>query len=229
MSVDARIRQGFTMIDNKLPTVDTVEGYEILDREIRRTTHRRHAIIGAAAAAAVLVATAGGVLLNRGGDGKVEPAPPPAPMPSVVDNGSDAQAPYGNGPLDGTWQTRSLTRADIAATLREAGLNSYAQDYAASFPDGRFRLRMTSYAGNIVLRTVTGTRLQLVNREFLEPGGSTLTIRPGDLHVGKTTYRYTVEADQLTLTFLRTSAPGFGVPGEVRQRALYTTAPFTRS
>ena len=75
MSVDARIREGLTMIDNQLPTVDTVEGYEKLSRDIRRDGRRRAVIAGAAAA--VLVAATGAVVLSRADDGKVEPAPTP--------------------------------------------------------------------------------------------------------------------------------------------------------
>jgi hypothetical protein len=230
MSVDARIRQGLTMIEDKLPAVDTVEGYQELHRDIRRTSQHRRARIGAFAAAAVLVATAGTVLLNRGSNANVEPAPP-APTPTVVDDQSDTtQNPYGQqGPLGGFWQTRLLTRTDIAATLRDAGLTRYAEDYAATFPDGHFRLRLTSYAGNFVLRVKSGTHQEAVDIELFQAEGPRLVIRHSGNH-GMTTYHWTVVGDQLTLTFVRTSAPGYeGFPAEVRQRALYTTASFVRS
>lgn len=76
MSVDARVREGLTMIDKKLPTVDTVEGYENLELEVRRRTHRRRALVGVAAAA-VLVVTTGAMLLNRNNQSSVQPAQSP--------------------------------------------------------------------------------------------------------------------------------------------------------
>jgi hypothetical protein len=73
MSVDTRIRKGLTMIEKSLPTVDTVEGYQNLQREVRRGTWRRRALIGAAAAAVLVVSTCA-VLLNWNGQNNAEPA-----------------------------------------------------------------------------------------------------------------------------------------------------------
>jgi hypothetical protein len=61
MSVDARIREGLTMIDKQLPEIDAVEGRQQLERKVSRHARRRRVII-AAAAAVVLVGTAGVVL-----------------------------------------------------------------------------------------------------------------------------------------------------------------------
>lgn len=112
MSVDARIRQGLTMIEDKLPAVDTVEGYEDLERDIRRDTRRRRVLI-AAAAAAVLIVSAGAVLLNRGGGDEVEPAPPPT-LPDKVayfdDNGGVSFVAQ-----DGTRQTFDAKNVDRLA------------------------------------------------------------------------------------------------------------------
>lgn len=77
MSVDARIREGLTMIEKKLPTLDTVEGYEDLQHEVTRRSRRRRALVGVAAAAA-LVVTTGAVLLNQHHETKLEPAPSPS-------------------------------------------------------------------------------------------------------------------------------------------------------
>ena len=81
MSVDARIREGLTMIDNQLPEVDTLEGYENLERDVRRDSQRRRALIGVAAAA--VLAAGAAVVLNWGGEEKPEPAPAP-PLPNKV-------------------------------------------------------------------------------------------------------------------------------------------------
>jgi len=68
------------MIDKKLPTVDTVAGYEGLQSDVRHDARRRRGWVvaaAAAAAAAVVVATAGAVLVNRTGHEDVVPAKSP--------------------------------------------------------------------------------------------------------------------------------------------------------
>ena len=59
MSLDARIREGLTMIDKTLPEVDARAGLDDLHREIARDTRRRRVAIIAAAAAVLIAAPVG--------------------------------------------------------------------------------------------------------------------------------------------------------------------------
>jgi hypothetical protein len=63
MSVDARIREGLTMIDQQLPELEALEAYDDLERGLRRDARRRRVIIAAAAAAAVVLAGAASAAL----------------------------------------------------------------------------------------------------------------------------------------------------------------------
>lgn len=226
MSVDTRIRDALRAEDRTWEA-STQAAYDAVVTGARHRLIVRRTAVGSTLAVATLLA---GIAFAPHRDSGPDPAPP-APTPTVGDDRSDAgQLPYGQQPLDGRWQTRPLTRADIAATLREAGLTRFAEDYATTFPAGRFRLQLTTFAGNVVLRVRAGTDEEAVDREFLQPAGRTLTLRPGTAGYGSTTFRWSVAGDRLTLTFQRTAGPGLdGFPAEVRQRALYTTAPFTRS
>ena len=71
------------MIDNELPVMNPVTGYDDLQNDIRRDRNRRRAGV-AAAAALILAATTTAVLLSQGGDKNVEPAPEPLPNQVIV-------------------------------------------------------------------------------------------------------------------------------------------------
>lgn len=226
MSVDTRIREALRTEDRAWEA-SAAASYDAVVAGARRRVVVRRTTIGSLVAVAALL---GGIVFAPHQDSGPEPARP-TPSPNLGDDRSDTSSPpYGQEPLDGRWQTRPLTRADIEATLREAGLNRFGEDYAATFPRGSFRIRLTSFAGNLVVRVRAGGHDQAVDREFLHPEGRTLTVRPGSPGHGRTTYRYAVTDDRLTLAFLTTTAPGYdGFPAEVQKRALFTTAPFTRS
>lgn len=226
MSVDTRIREALRA-EGRPSEASTQAAYGAVVTGARRRIVARRTAVGTVAAVAALVA--GITLAPHGGSGP-EPAPPaPTPTPTLGDHTSTSELPYGQEPLDGRWQTRPLTRADIAATLRAAGLARFAGDYAATFPKGRFRIQLTSFGGNFLARVHTGDGDRALARAFLHPEGHRLTLSPGTNGFGSTTFRWSVAGDQLTLTFQSTSGPDFdGFPAEVRQRALYTTAPFVR-
>jgi hypothetical protein len=71
-----RIRTRLTMIENRLPTVETAEGSEDVPRQAGRDNRRLRILLGAAAAA-VLAITTSAVLLSRHNGHDVEPAQKP--------------------------------------------------------------------------------------------------------------------------------------------------------
>ena len=75
MALDARVREGLTMIDKQLPEVDPAQGFDELTGIIRRGDRRRRRTVLTSAAAAAVVAAAGVVGLAQRTDDTVQPAP----------------------------------------------------------------------------------------------------------------------------------------------------------
>jgi Tol biopolymer transport system component len=94
MSIDARIREGLAMIEKELPRVDTIEGYDDLERDISRNARRRWTIVGAAAAAVVAALVTSVVVLNQGNDAGLEPAPQPKLPTDVIFFDADGRVSY---------------------------------------------------------------------------------------------------------------------------------------
>ena len=171
----------------------------------RRSVRRRSALGGAVA----LVALVAAVVLVP------DPAPP-APEPP--------ESSLPRAALDGEWWTAPLTRADVAATLRGAGLAEYA-DYAGTFPRGRFRIRLSVSAERSVL-TVAGDQRSI---GILRLEGHRASLEPLPPNMGFSYFRWSQEGSQVSLAFTGSSmAKHNGYPAEVHQVALYATAPFTR-
>lgn len=101
------------MIEKELPTVDTAEGYKDLERDIRRDTRRRRALVGAAAVAALLVAATTAVLLDRDGEDHVQPAPGPDRPQRMLIHEQDGRIAYINA--DGSRQTLAVKDVDRLA------------------------------------------------------------------------------------------------------------------
>jgi Tol biopolymer transport system component len=125
MSVDARIRRGLTMIEKELPTVDTVEGFDSLERDIRRDRNRRRTVIGVAAAAAVLVAASGAFLVHRDSGNEIHPAPPPHQHAKVYYFDNDGKVSYVGD--DGARQTLPVNNVDRVA-FSSGGQVAYITD-----------------------------------------------------------------------------------------------------
>jgi hypothetical protein len=136
--------------------------------------------------------------------------------------------------LEGTWQTRPLTLDDAEATLRAAGLHEWLQPFRALGPDDE--------SSSVFVLTIRDGRWDL---DEIRDGGHAVPIDwghtyaiDGDIvtvNLGSVDddafnrYRWDVEGDVLHLEWLESNVPPFeGLPEEVLQRALYTTAPFER-
>jgi len=155
-------------------------------------------------------------------------APVVTEAPSTALSSAPASAPSAASALEGVWHTGVVTPDDAQATLQAAGLQQWTQPFLANsgFADSNV----------FTLRILGGRWVQYWSKnggtdEDNDDGAysisaDTVTISHGSL--GSDTYRWSVQGDTLTLTFLSdTFAPTDGIPEEVFQRAFYS-APFTR-
>ena len=220
MSVDSRLREALGTEDATWQT-RTDPSYDAVVAGARRRRTTRNVAVAGGIAAAALAATL--VLVPGDASSRLEPAPS-GPTPSTFHH---PEAPYETGPLDGTWRTDPITRTDIEANLRAAGLDEYAAAHAATYPRGEFRLTLRVSAGHI---TVDVGAQRARQREFLIEADSRVRFRPGSAGFGSTIYDWQVEDGNLTLSLVRSTLSEYdGFPGEVHERALYTTAPFHAS
>ena len=190
----------------------------------------RGAVMGVAVAILLLLAAAGCAASSDGASASALPAKTATttPMASPVESTTTASE------LEGTWQTRPLTLADAEATLREAGLHEWLQPFRALTSD--------EASSSVFVLTIRDGRWDL---DEIRGGGPAVPIDWGHTYaidgdivtvslvsVGDDAvnrYRWEVEGDVLRLEWLESTVPPFeGVPEEVLQRALYTTAPFER-
>lgn len=224
MSIDQRIREGLTMIDQELPPPDVHAAHEVVVQDGRRLTRRRRAAVlvsAAAVAAGVFAAT------RVGGDDGATPTPTGPPT-----SGATSSAPAPASPLEGGYRSTPVTFSDMAATLRASGLADEVPALRARLGDfGTQRLRLSLRDGIARLRVpgaaavdehgyaIGAFQLQLTSTDTAGPltRYTTTTTPPATDGVGPT----------LTLTFVDTTeGVSQGVSGEAWQRALYTTVPF---
>lgn len=78
MSIDARIREGLTMIEKQLPEVDAPTAYEVVTQGAPRTPGRARQVSGLVAAAAVIAALAAALVVWRHHDAPTSYRPLPA-------------------------------------------------------------------------------------------------------------------------------------------------------
>ena len=221
MSIDQRLREGLTMIDQEIPTPDVHAAHDTVVKEGRRLTRRRRAAVvlsAAAIAAGIFAATRVG-----GDDGDTTP-PPTDTTPS------SAPAP---SPLEGGYRSTPVTFSDMAATLRSNGLADEVPALRARLGDfGSRRIRLTLRDGIAQLRlpgvaaaaddqryAIGAFQIQLtsVGTEGWRTRFTTMNTPPAAADVGPS----------LTFTFVDTTEGDIdGVSGEAWLRALYTTVPF---
>lgn len=149
------------------------------------------------------------------------------------------------GPLAGVWRTDPITFADMSRTLRDHGLAKWIGRFAKVAPIGRapaalvLEIDTRDYAypldWHLFAEPVAGSRKTMI--DYLQAGsagGGLQYEQDGDQlvvsHEGDSNaYRWSVDGDSLTLTWLKTTnPPHMGIPEEVYQRALYMTAKFKR-
>ena len=227
MSVDQRIREALTALDNRLPDPDLGTALHVVTREGRRTAVRRR--VAATAAIAAVVALVAVLTVGDTGD-----SPDADPVPA----GPASEAPVektlvGELPVEGVYRSDPVSFADMAANLRDHGLARYVAPLRRELGGVRsvailFRL----HDGTAVVR-LPGASLVLRSAYTLDTDEVRLISTGGPprwrtrFDVRMTPSGTAATGPTLTLTFLDTTAGSLrGIPSEVWLRALYATVAF---
>lgn len=222
MSVDQRIREGLRMTNTQLLDPDTIHALELVTTRARTATRRRRLIVGGVAAAAAAAAVVVAVSVT-GGDNAGQPLPADRTPSQPPETGAEA---YLSDPV---------TFDDMAQNLREHGLGEWVEPLHDRWGDVDGRIRM-EFAGQRLTASIPGTPVS-------HSGTNVIGERTGDIHPpaqrGRlwlqdvdSNFNYTATqldagGERLTLTLTQSGAPSIdGIPGEVYERALYTTVPF---
>ena len=133
--------------------------------------------------------------------------------------------------LHGTWRTDPITIADMAATLREAGLAKSIRGFKRNAPisgtSTELVLEIRDGTWNLYGQPDGGAREEIDYDAQYELDGDTVVVsHEGDSN----TYRWSINDAVLSLSWTGTTYEAYkGIPEEVFQRALYTTADFHRT
>jgi hypothetical protein len=212
MSVDERLREAFALDDPGWDALAPAHLHRVHARRRRDLVVRRGVVgVGLVAAATVVVAVL---------------APEPSTR-TVPDPGTSTSAtPRAATALTGEWRTGPITPAEVRRMLRDAGLGAYADDALATLPDGPFSLSMSVADDGVDVDLVTEGGSSRLDEEALTMTGGRLVLRPLSAD-GRSVHRWTLVDGVLELSFVSTSEkPVDGVPAEVWQRIIYTTAGF---
>jgi hypothetical protein len=220
MSVDQRLREELATLGRELPPAELEAAYLTVTRRGSQARRVRATVAGLAAAA-VLVVGVGVVNQNT-----TSPQLPDPSGPSVPEEGTRTG-------LEGTYQTKRLSFADLARTLRNAGLEEQVAPMRrdlGDFKNARLRLRVADGMTWLRIPAIDFVRWEWV---FVEDGTVRLVSSLQDRW--DTRFALTAEPDRsspqtIRLDFQSTSID-FPSPaaGEAWERALYTTAPFHRA
>ncbi len=228
MSVDQRIREGLTMIDQQLPPSDTESAYEFVEHGARRRTLRDRAVVVAGAAAAAVVV---GVALVQANEPSAVPVPAdrPSQVPSAgPSDATNVQEPP-DSPIEGVWRSRSIAFADMADTLRDAGKGRWVDELRDELGDfGRIQMTLRLQDGRSQLR-LPGTDGWLDEQDY-ELSTDRITLHTIDGLRRETTYTPDLSPGWVMKLVFDGTTEGRtdGIPGEVWQRALYTSVDFEK-
>jgi hypothetical protein len=135
-----------------------------------------------------------------------------------------------NTSLRGTWRTRPVTVADMANTLRAAGLGETVGGFEQNAPisDAPTSLILDLKDDWDLYGQAQGEpRKQIDYDAIFDVEGKTIVVHHS---AGSNTFSWSVRGDVLRLTWLQTTiGSSKGVPEEAFQRALYMTAAFHRA
>ena len=216
-SVDDRLRQAFGSADDEWVRRAPAAHGQL------RARHRRHQLVrlgvaGVLASAATVVAAA--VIDGDAGERAIQPADP---TPTSTTSA-------GSTPLEGTWVSAPLRPSDVRDAARAAGVPAAAAAMLEELPEGTFRVVMVVRGSSLQTRVrSTGAEDAIMDEEVISTTGAELRLRTLFGEPGATVHGWTVQEDELTMTF-RSTTEGVvgGVPGEAWHRLLYDTPTFTR-
>jgi hypothetical protein len=214
MSVDQRIREGLSMIDQQLPDADTQTGFDVVVHEAAYRTFRQRALVLAVGAVAAGGLTMSALQAAGGPDGS--PAPPPAQV-----SGRQTEPVS----LEGTWRSAPVSAAGLADFLRSIDHGERAGRLRDALPNGPHRLTLRFDRRTATLsmgEQVVDRHRYVVDDDLLQ------LVNVGDSR-RLSTYTFDVQQDRLSLTFFgSTEPPKHGVPAMQYELALYTAVPFHR-
>lgn len=217
MSIDQRIREGLLTISSELPEPDTIQALASVTSDARAAT-RRHRLLATAVAAG---AAAAAVIVAVSVTGEDKGSPPPA-------DETPSQTPEIGPPVDPTWGFAYVSDPvafdDIAANLREHGLGEWVEPLHDRWGDVAGQIRLDFDNGQVTASIpetpASHTNNYIVFRHFLSFEGS-------DSQFEATATQIEGGGQRLTLTLTKSETAAVdGIPGEVYERALYTTVPF---
>ena len=222
MSVDDRLRAAFGRTDRSWDDQVPAALADLKSRQRRDTAVRRGtgaALVAAAALAAVAVT------VSQRADDAATPSDDPT-SPSGPTTGID-ELP---NPLDGTWLSDAITKADVRRAARLAGDPGDAAAMLADLPPTPFRVVLyvngDRSAMHAALRAA-GRPDENADEESVTVIGDRVVMQP-TFGEGENVHTYVLEDGTLRLAFVSTTeGEEDGVPGEAWQRLIYDTAPFT--
>ena len=219
MSVDDRLREAFggtdLTWDDEVPTALA----DLMARRRHETVVRRGA--GAALVATAAVAAVAVTVAQRADD-----APSPTEDPTRPPTGVGAEP----NPLDGTWVSEAVTRADVQRAARLAGDRSDAAAMLADLPPTPFRVVLYVNADRSSMHAAfrsAGRPEENGDEENLTVSEDRVVMQPmfGE---GENVHTFRLEDGTLRLAFVSTTeADENGIPGEAWQRLVYDAAAFT--
>lgn len=223
MSVDQRIREGLTMLEQKIPRPDTAAAFDVVERGARTRTRNRGIVASAAVAAAAAAVI--GVQLVGGPAETPSPSKQPSVGPSQVTDSAD---------LQGTWRSADRVSArDMAEHVRSHGEYRRSLRFFQDFPELRgegSRLTLVFSNGDLVIGPGRPTlREHLYRQTYSLDEGGVLWLRPLWGSGGHSRYTAVVDGDELELRFFDTNVDRSVGPAEKSvQAALFTTTTFER-
>ena len=222
MSVDDRLREAFGETDLSWDEQVPAALATITARRRRETLVRRGTVAAVAAAAAVAAIA---VSLSQPGDQDPPPTPDPTPpVPTSTDAGAQPN------PLDGTWVSPPMTRADVRRAARLAGDAGDVDAMVAGLPALPFRVVLYVDADRSYLHTAfraEDSTEELADEENMTVTGDRVVMQPMFAD-GENVHTYVLDGDTLRLRFESTTEDeSDGVPAEAWQRFVYDTAAFT--
>ncbi len=132
-------------------------------------------------------------------------------------------------PVEGTWTSLGIARADFRRALARHGLGEHAEAFATKAGLGRsvdLTLEVSEKFWTLYVG-MDGQAGGLADRGTYELQGQRVVVQPNS--GGKNVFRWTVTGNELALTLVSTTEPPYeGVPAEVFQSGYYATNAFTR-
>jgi hypothetical protein len=223
MSVDDRLREAFRETDRSWDG-DVPDALSALTARQRRESVVRRGAAAALVAAAAVAAVAVAVSQRAEQDSSPTDHPPPTPS-STAGVGAEPN------PLDGTWVSEPVTRADVRRAARLAGDPADAEALLAGVPGTPFRVVLYIDGDRSSIHAavrVAGQPEATVDEENLTVSSDSLVMRPrfGEGE-GENVHTWVLDNGSLRITFVSTTeGETEGVPGEAWQRLFYDAAAF---